>query len=439
MGIDAQAFSRELPMGKFWRVKGRQALELIEKHAKIWAMKNELGPFFGSATGPDCSIHISIIPVADSIQFEISDHGISVGFRSSNGGPGYHSAVIDMLDDLARTLKLTWNWGMSLEQCSDETAYALSRDFPQLQEHMAGFLRLLTGWVANSGEANGPLCVPMGFGFDGPGFSCPLGPKSEGWPHIVADASSDELLVEASTFFPWWGKHRDANFWEAMLLGSLWQNAVWRAPISDQELKVNEQIEYAASKLEALTGKLSGEIRRALIELSKAVEADIAPAGKGIGYRRRRVYHDIFQRWSIMLPGWLIEDSESDDSVVVFYHGDRALHITSYSINQEMDADDLSAGNPAKWLPDIEDSTLHEFNGFIWRKSPPKFVASENSVSQTAYLASSKSTQSRFLTLTLGTDSVDKLEIFDEWLGSVGYRENTPEVFRGSTHQMLLN
>lgn len=439
MGIDAQSFSRELPMSRFWRAKGKKALELVENHAKAWATKHELGPFFASTTPSENSLYVSIIPLADSIEFNVSDDGLSVGFRSSNGGPGYHAAVIDMLDDMARTLKLSWNWGASGDQCSDETEYALNRDYLQLQGHMADFLRLLMGFVANSGEANGPVCIPGGFGFDNVGFSCPLGPKSVEWPKIVAGASSEELLVEASTFFPWWAKERGSDFWGAMLLGSLWQNAAWRAPVSDQEKAVIAQIEYAASKLELLTGKLSGEITRTMMELRKATETDNPPTGEGIGYRRRRVYHDIFQGWSITLPGWLIEDSENEDSVVLFYHGDRALHISSYLVNREMHTDALSAGNPAEWLPQLEGAVTEEMNGLIWRKSPPIFNASENSVSQTAYVASLKSTQTRFLMLTLGTDSPEKLEIFDEYLGTIGYREKPPEVDRNSTHSVLLH
>ena len=440
MGIDAQTFSTVLPMGKLWRVKGEKALRLIRDQAEAWAVKNELGPFFDSTPPLGNSIHISILPIADSIEFTLSQIGVSAGFRSSNGGPGYHAAVIDLLDDLALTLKMSWNWRTSDGGCSDETGYALNRDFEQLQAQMGNFLRLLAQWVVRDGSNKGPLCLPYGLGFDSAGYSCPLGPKDGIWPQIVSEADPNELLLEAATFFPWWGRARNSQFWEAMILGSLWQNAVWRAPVSEREEMVIRAVEHAASRLGALPGQLGANISNALLEFRNSVAIDHSPSERGIGYRRRRVYHDIFQNWSIQLPGWLIESSPSEDnSVALFYCGDRSLRVTSFSFTGELGPSSQLPGHPSEWLAAIEGAHDQEVDGFLFRKSPPERDAEEGCYLRTALVAKLESSGRSFLFLTLAAEDLGQLDVFDEWLAGIGYREDATKTDSDKGQARLLH
>jgi hypothetical protein len=440
MGIDAQTFSKALPMGKFWRMKGEKALRQIESHARTWATKNELGPFFSCTPPTESSIWVSILPIADPIQFTVSDTDVSVSFRSSNGGPGYHAAVIELLDDLAITLKMSWNWRNSDGECTDETEFALNRDFAQLQAKMADFLKFLMRWVAQEGPRSGPICLPLGLGVDSEGYSCPLGPKDEFWPRTVCEADSEELLLEASAFFPWWDRQRNSDFWKAMLLGSLWQNAVWRKPVSRYEQGVIEAVEHAVSRLKALSAQLDTSLGSALLEFRNSVESDNAPPEAGIGYRRGRVCHYIFRKWSVSLPGWLIEDSPSDDgSVALFYDNARSLRISSYSIDQAAESLAQLSSHPREWLPAMAGAKDREVDGFLWRKSPPEHDADEGSYAQTAFVAKLKLGGNQFLLVTLAADSIEKLVVFDDWLAGISYREDSLEDQEGSSHSALLH
>ena len=70
MGIDAQAFSKELPKRFFGRAKGKDALRAIERAAKAWSEANEFGPLFRSELQSERSLNCAIIPLADWIRFE---------------------------------------------------------------------------------------------------------------------------------------------------------------------------------------------------------------------------------------------------------------------------------------------------------------------------------------------------------------------------------
>ncbi|MEC7291456.1 MAG: hypothetical protein VXW22_15335, partial [Pseudomonadota bacterium] len=307
MGIDAQAFSKELPKRFFGRARGKDALRAIERAAKAWSEANEFGPLFRSELQSERSLNCAFIPLADWIRFDLSNDGVAVGFRSSTAGPGYHAAVITMLDHLANELHLSWDWGGVGEMCTDETGYAVSRNIEDLQSEMLRFFQVLMESAAEHDQNGSSLCIPYGLGQDRDEVSCPLGPRPKDWPASVVSANESELVAEAMGFFPWWNMERDHRFWENMLVGTLWQNAQWRAPVTEEEKNTIVAIAHMNEKLRAFELPLNPKIQLAVDELAQAVQSDEPPGPQGIGYRRGFIDHNPFPGWNISLPGYLRE------------------------------------------------------------------------------------------------------------------------------------
>lgn len=62
--------------------------------------------------------------------------------RRANAGPGYHAAIVDMLDHLVAKLSLQWDW--QHDGASDKAGYANQRDFGAVQTvHERVFLSLM--------------------------------------------------------------------------------------------------------------------------------------------------------------------------------------------------------------------------------------------------------------------------------------------------------
>ena len=414
MGIDAQTFSRLAPQQLFGRAKGRRALDALEKQARAWSQQNELGPFFSSTIEADNSLSITILPTANAIDFTVSDQGIAVSFRTSNTGPGYHAAVIDLLDALAQQLRLEWQWGSAGEYCTDETNFALQRDFSDLQSRMANFLRQLMGSLPTDYHSRVAICIPSGLGLREEGIACPLGVRDLKWAEYIVEADDEELLVEAKNFFPWWERERSTRFWLNTLRGTLWQNVQWRAPVSKTERRTATAVEYIAQKLENANEPMPSDVSRALSEYRVAMELDQPPAREGIGYRRREVAHSPFTGWQLSLPGYLIESTEDDGTTVVYHHASTVLRVSSLTA-------DKKNGKPFNWPSSLREEQTFESNNLMWRKEDA-VIGEDGSFSQFTLVVHDGETRANLLLLTFTSDCQGKLGTFDEWLANVRFR-----------------
>jgi len=149
--------------------------------------------------------------------------------RRANAGPGYHAAIVDMLDHLVAKLSLQWDW--QPDGATDKAGYATQRDFGAVQTvHERFFLSLMQ--IAQKTEDGSfigfAFCTPEGLSFDNGGIRCTLGEQPLDWPARVKAAGAEGQRAAAATFFVWWDAAQDAIFWQALLRAQLWQNANWR-------------------------------------------------------------------------------------------------------------------------------------------------------------------------------------------------------------------
>ncbi|WP_084420536.1 hypothetical protein [Henriciella litoralis] len=408
MGIDASAYSPEGPKLLFGRAKGAKALGAVDQKAQAWSKQNQLAPLYSSAVTADGALAVKLLPIADSIFFEAVKDGLVVNFRSSNTGPGYHAAVVGMLEDVAHQLSFNWNWGGVGDQCTDETGYVVDRDFSSLQGQMAEFLRSLTRSHRSQAFEGGSFCIPYGLGLDSELIACPLGYNSAAWAEFVVEADEAELLGEAARFFPWWSEGLDGQFWLNQLRGMLWQVAEWRAPANELESRTNDQIRFIVTKLEALNEPIPADLETAVSEYFRAVSDDMPPVPDGIGYQRRTVSLAPFQGWQLHLPGYLVESTAPDNQTVIYHHGSIALRVSSMRVEKK-------TASPFSWPSSLKDGPLIEANGLSWRVEDIQ-MEDDGWTSQFALVAHENEREVQLLMLTLSTEQPEKHGHLHDWL-----------------------
>ncbi len=390
----------------------RQILERVDAQARAWATKAGIEGFYDSRFVSDRALSVSLVPAAEPMRFDVSQAGLGAGLRTSNAGPGYHAAAIDLLDDLADSCGLAWDWGQRADRTFDQTGYALTRDFEALQQEHARFLRNLMDASLERGDDNGAFCLPWGLGLEEGGLSCPMGIKPLAWRVDVSESKNAARLSLASEFFPWWDRDIDAQFFENMLRCLLWQHVEWRRPESEQEARKVLMIEDAAARLKTLAGRVPAEMRTALKELDAAVRGDVAPTATGIGYRRRPVLRELFDNWHIMLPGTLTEEIADDGGAAHYAGSNVTLRISAITVSG-------TADRPLE-LPDTVAEAGQVFaHGLSRRVAAPE--RDGRHVSQFAVVLHEEQDLLRILMLTLTVANTDDLAMFDTWLDSVRY------------------
>lgn len=413
MGIDAQAFSKNLPKQFLGRAKGRRALKAIDRAARSWSDANEFGPFYRSEKPSDEALNCTFSPLTNWVRFDLSSDGVAVGFRSSNTGPGYHAAVIELLDHLETELQLAWDWGGAGDMCTDETGYAVSRNFGDLQYEMVRFFELLMGHAVEHNQTHGSFCIPFGLGLDLHALACPLGPRPLDWASQVAEMNGRELAIEAAGFFPWWKKERDHHFWESMLLGTLWQNAEWRTPVTAEERHTVATIAHINEKLRSFDRPLAPKLQTALDEFTVAVKTDAPPNKEGIGYRRGYIAHHPFPGWNVSLPGYLREIEDPEGKAGIYQHGLTVFRISSITAHRKSDA-------PFKWPSMLEDVETEIVGDMQWRRGQPE--GDSDSVSQFSLLVHESQDRHELLMLTITTETSEELAVINDWVPRMKYR-----------------
>lgn len=416
MGIDIQTFSRELPKRFLGRSSGRDALEKIAATASDWANTRALGPFYWQRIVGDRQLLIRIYPLADAIDFELSERGVAVNARTSNGGPGYHAALIDLIDHIAQAGNMKFHWGTA-SNSTDETGYALSRDFEALQSYHSGFMRSLAELAIEPGRDAPALCLPLGLGAISGRISAPPGILPPSWPEQVMDATDEDLMKLASEFFSWWPKEMNVQFWRSTLRGLLWQSVVWREPRQSSEEFAHQQADYCVRQLAALNTALPPDLEQAVRELNACVEEGAEATENGIGYLRRPVTHTPFAGWSITLPGEMsenLDDPDPEGEAVQLIGRHCALRISCMRVGKK-------SNETFSWPASFRD--LEEFGSVNVRYRMEPFNDGDGCFHQFAMAVRDGPQQTDILMLTLTTEAVEQLSVLKQWLCSITFSD----------------
>lgn len=271
-------------------------------------------------------LHVHFHPVAEPATLRVGSSGkIALHARTSPAGPGYHAHLCELLKDFADDFDFTWN---DPPPDRDPAHYFVQGDLARLERH---FLHWLASECANTLRLAQPgdrlsvgLHRPLRFLHSGPVLT-PLGTKPIEWLQAVA---ADPTL--GKDFFPWWSPELDAEFYRLRALSDLWLAFPWRAPLTESEGELVDQIaadlanaheanpdcdlpwnEWAEvlSAIEHDAGKYTVE------PIPESLSALVRARGKGsseIGYRRGPVVANFSGGWQLRIPGRLAVKREDD-------------------------------------------------------------------------------------------------------------------------------
>lgn len=415
LGIDARAIGTALAKGRFLRLSGPKTLDAIAARAAIWAKDFGLAPLFEAVTGDDGALLLHLIPLAEPVRFAVQGKRVMVDFRSSNAGPGYHAAVIALMDELSAQLSIPWQWVASDGQPMDETGYATTRDIAALQRAMAMFVQQITAIAtkyAREGSTNQSLCLPAGLGHADPGVCCPLGPVSADTIAAIAVAEGAELDHAGTAFFLWWDMGLTPRVWQNILRGLLWQQATWRMPMTDHDHTTFRRIKRCRDHMVLRGIAVPDDLALAWQELLTCQTTEDAPAATGIGYLKHPVHQQIYASWAMSMPGYALVAANGDSANYEhpgFWLGTQSLNYTLQDASQ-----------PIIWLPDFTEPETTPRPGLYCRKTPMRAVDHGGRVQQ-AMIISPRGSENACLVLTLSSHLDWPFAAFDTWIATVTY------------------
>jgi hypothetical protein len=319
----------------------------------------DLAPLVGE-TDDGLAMELPVCAGCSPIEISIGGDGeLALEARTSPGGPGYHRAVCEFIEQIGRDLGVEWS------EIDDQTGYYESRDLSALEDSMIEWFQGLCHVMLREGEQpeQVSLCMPIGAGFrsaDPAAIITPIGPRDVEWMRrCIADADA------AREFFVWWGEEADARTLRNRAMALLWSYVVWApAPTEEAYLAQTRAMDLMLAAHEAdPTSPLpwrdfeelldivgvdeSSEESRAVVALVRAKAAQ-TPASEPIGYLRHPVVYRPAPPWQLELPGSFVPRHE--DGAFAAGDGARTVRLTAYELPDQVGAEqmlrDLASGGP---------------------------------------------------------------------------------------------
>lgn len=275
-------------------------------------------------------------------------------------GPGFHKAVVEFLDGLAREAGL-------LLEVEDETGYWTHRDFDRLTQEQMGWLRAVIRQVSSIEQTTFRITWPL----DGwepagrTGIVTPMGHYTHA--QLRAELERDDLRSFAQQFFIWINPERDALYHRAVALYLMWNECRWVKPRTEAEEAVLTEIFYALKQARAMDATLPLPMT-AWIEVvllaggrpAEVVTAPDLPVDGPIGYRRGDVIQPFPGGWRAVLPGAILKERDEDGGIV-YWEPLRNFRLTAFRHQVQAGEDD-----PARRL--VPEPTFDEMiDGYRYR------------------------------------------------------------------------
>jgi len=327
-----------------------RSLEDIEKAAREAIDDPLLASFTTAVREGEGEIGIWLHPAAEPLYFGLQQGKLTASCKTSTAGPGYHAYVVELLERMGETQKLSWRWEDDDGEIGDECGYHDGHDFSAAQTEMLGWLRSLASHVAGEDLNNVTLSLPIGFSPIRPGQICsPMGTWSQEWLREVAEADDERLGEIGPRFFPWWSQGCDADFWNRYGQSLCWTEIPWHPPMNDDELEVYDKALSAFSRSRELDADIAlpdleiAELRA----LRDAEPGEVkSPRKTGIGFKRSDMTWQISAGWSVQAPGYWYDDV--DDGSLVLWSGSRTIRACSFTVDGQRDRDLLAASTKSQ-------------------------------------------------------------------------------------------
>lgn len=252
-------------------------------------------------------VAVRLYPASEYLELKIEGGKIHASARTSTIGPGYHAALVELLEQAGRACGLEWDWS------EDESGYGVDRDFGKLQSFMVEQLRLIAEALCavDQGMENPNIVVNWNVDFPVPAvrpyFVTPMGHRSVEWAKRVYAGN----MADVEDSYSWWARDRGPREWAKLAAVVLWPAFPWRLPANDYErlqLEVaREACRRAGPEQLQLVGIGPDEVRE-LEELAAGRTIQSRPEGYGL---RRKPVSWPYGAWTVVFPGDAVRDGKN--------------------------------------------------------------------------------------------------------------------------------
>jgi hypothetical protein len=173
------------------------------------------------------ALFVTIHPAGEEVEFIVPEPGrVLVSAKTSTVGPGYHTALCELVHRFGEKMKIDWNPpGEEDDACSDETGYFLHRNRAAVEKEMLLHLQTIARVSLETLETTDMSLVawnmPIGHSYsEYPGdIRTPLGVRSKDW--IRAALVNPQKGID---IYPWWEDGVGAEFYLGLALCEMWTN-----------------------------------------------------------------------------------------------------------------------------------------------------------------------------------------------------------------------
>jgi hypothetical protein len=301
------------------------------------------------------ALFVFIHPAGEEVEFIVPEPGrITVSAKTSTVGPGYHTALCQLLQQFGVDRKVRWNpHGEGDDASQDETGYFFTGDRKAVEDEMLLHLQAIARVSVETLEATGSTIenwhMRMGHSYaEYPGgIRTPMGVRSKEWIRAVLDDPRN-----GKDIYPWWDDGLTPSFFLGRALCELWTKVCWRPVLTDEEYddwdwinddlcrayEANPSLDYPWREWAELIDILDGFEGATMLTRDVTAEirqrADQVPRDRPlIGYRRYPVKVDLLDGWSIRIPGTMAEEWE--DLTWSAWDGQRTVWFNNWSITRQ--------------------------------------------------------------------------------------------------------
>ena len=291
----------------------------------------------------DDALMVYLHPAADAVHFSFVKGYLECRAITSSAGPGYHAAVVRLLDHASAVLGIEW---ISLDIARgyrDDTGYFAERNYTDLQVEMARHLTKLAGFLmSDESRENVQLSIPIGFPVPVSDFFAmsPMGFWEREIFEDVTLGTVHSLASVCEAFYPWWHAQMDGTFWRNAGLCLIWTDIPWHPPANDEERALYTRALKCFQKAYELDRSVDLP-KNEMAEMAMFAQMDVdqpapVPNSEGAGFLRRKLRRRLTGPWSAELPGYFYAGEEKQGRTALFWHNGMMMRVTAYGSPEEL-------------------------------------------------------------------------------------------------------
>ncbi|XVJ58924.1 MAG: hypothetical protein HEQ23_05790 [Tepidisphaera sp.] len=305
-----------------------------------------------------CAVHVGeegvfaqLFPQCEPLEFVVHEGKLLASTKTSSCGPGYHAEVVDVLNRIGKACGLRWEWDG--EHGGDETGFAASGDFDDLQGQMARDIQMIAAHMSRDeshGNGDVPRCICWNMSAPtplGPWFAiCSSGSLSLEWLKAIATGPEPRKL--SREYHVWWERVRTPGEWAKLATMLMWSEIRWHPPADEWEEKMMRLAVLAAGKADKDALRKAGVDDQDIIELQAMLaigedEEPVRPRLAGFGLFRGPARWRQAGPWSVDLPGYFYLEHDEEGGLNWWYTG-IAVRMSVLELNTETPAREVIEG-----------------------------------------------------------------------------------------------